>query len=238
VGADRVKDTLNPKTNKDILISGMRYEMLARNPFRVSHFLSASTHVVSGFDGDTRNWKVGLDYTIFGAPHRDGGNTILNYLNYPIYRNYWAFEVNPRLRAEYRGNMSAIPSPLFLTDDRLFRVGGYVGASLAGNRKGFKDESPDLLRPGKDGEIPILISRSTFRISYGWWHDTISGREYDLFQTSYTYNLDKSGLVGLTFSYELGNQEETGVYQNLFKIALGIKLDLTPDVPGSVAAGN
>jgi hypothetical protein len=59
--------------------------------------------------------------------------------------------------------------------------------------------------------------------AYHWAYETYSGRGLSLFQSSLTHNI-ADGHLGLTGSYGRGNDEDTGVLSNIYKISLTGKL--------------
>lgn len=78
-----------------------------------------------------------------------------------------------------------------------------------------------------------LLANVSGKVTYHWWTETYSGRQSSWLTSSLTYNLDRSGNLGLTFSYRNGLNEETGKKTDLFKISLNAKLcqELPSNVP-------
>ena len=66
------------------------------------------------------------------------------------------------------------------------------------------------------------IQRLHYEITYSWLYDFLSGRDYELLDTSLTFALDPKGHLGLTFSYRNGQLVETGQDVDLAKIALSV----------------
>jgi hypothetical protein len=48
------------------------------------------------------------------------------------------------------------------------------------------------------GYVPWWIQRIHDEISYGWLYDWLSGRDYELLDTSLSFALDEAGHLGLT----------------------------------------
>ena len=72
------------------------------------------------------------------------------------------------------------------------------------------------------GYVPWWIQRIHYEITYGWLYDFLSGRDYELLDTSLTFALDPKGHLGLTFSYRNGQLVETGQDVDLANIALSV----------------
>ena len=79
--------------------------------------------------------------------------------------------------------------------------------------------------PGELQEPPApswWIQRIHYEISYGWLYDFLSGRDYELLNTSLTFALDPKVHLGLTFSYRNGQLVATGQDVDLANIALSV----------------
>lgn len=81
----------------------------------------------------------------------------------------------------------------------------------------LKLESPN-------GLLKDLFQSTSGRIVYHSWIETYSGRSGSWLDTSLVHNLDPDGLVALTLSYRRGQNEDTGVRTDLYKVALSAKL--------------
>lgn len=220
---DHVHNKNVASKNVNLLTSGARYEFAYANLFDVRHHFGFSADLVSEIQGDTRNYAVSVDYFISGEPRREGPNTIFHYFNRPTIidpNKHWMIAVVPRLRAEYRGNMAPNPDPIFFNDRQVMRLGSQVSVSLFGNF--LRDENSSWFT-ADENTVPMLAARSLFKVSYGWWADTLSGREYSLFEASYTYNLDAKGLTGITLAYQRGDHDATGELVDTLKLTFGMK---------------
>ena len=70
--------------------------------------------------------------------------------------------------------------------------------------------------------VPWWIQRMHYEITYGWLYDWLSGRDYELLDTSLSFALDKAGHLGLTLSYRNGELVATGQKVDLANIALAV----------------
>ncbi len=68
-----------------------------------------------------------------------------------------------------------------------------------------------------------MLANLSGAISYHWDEELNSGRTYSLFTSSLTYNFTRAGNVGITASYNKGEDETTGVRSDVFDVALAIK---------------
>jgi hypothetical protein len=75
--------------------------------------------------------------------------------------------------------------------------------------------------PGTSGDF---LSHFVGSVTYHWAYETYSGRRLSWFDTSLTYNIDSDGYFGLTGTYQRGNDENTGVFANIYKISLTGKI--------------
>jgi hypothetical protein len=71
---------------------------------------------------------------------------------------------------------------------------------------------------------PDFISHFTSSTTYHWAYESYSASNFSWFQTALTYNIDKAGHLGWTGSYQRGQNENTGVFTNIYKIALTGKI--------------
>jgi hypothetical protein len=71
---------------------------------------------------------------------------------------------------------------------------------------------------------PDFISHFTSSTTYHWAYESYSGSSFSWFQTALTYNIDKAGHLGWTGSYQRGQNENTGAFTNIYKIALTGKI--------------
>jgi hypothetical protein len=99
------------------------------------------------------------------------------------------------------------PSP-FAERNEAFRAGPAVTVALDGIKE--------------FGYVPWWIQRIHYEITYGWLYNFLSGRDYELLDTSLTFALDPKGHLGLTLSYRNGKLVETGQDVDLANIALKV----------------
>ena len=71
---------------------------------------------------------------------------------------------------------------------------------------------------------PDFVSRFNGSITYHWAYETYSKTNLSWFQTALTYNLDQTGYIGLTASYQRGRDEDTGANTNVYKVSLTGKI--------------
>jgi hypothetical protein len=113
--------------------------------------------------------------------------------------------LDPSLLVQYASTMGGIKSLAFNNMDQALRVG------------------PQLILRLYPGTSEFL-SHFVGSVSYHWAYETYSSRSVSLFQSTLTYNIDKAGYIGLTGSYQRGNDEDTGVKSDLYKISLTGKI--------------
>ena len=102
----------------------------------------------------------------------------------------------------------ASTQPIFAEHNEAFRTGPTVTLAIDGIKE--------------FGYVPWWIQRMHYEITYGWLYDFLSGRDYELLDTSLTFALDEAGHLGLTFSYRNGQLVETGQDVDLANIALSV----------------
>jgi hypothetical protein len=121
---------------------------------------------------------------------------------------YFVITASPSLQAEYVAELGEVATqPIFAEHNEAFRAGPAVTLALDGV---------------KIDPVPWWIQRLHYEISYGWLYDFLSGRDYELLDTSLTFALDPKGHLGLTFSYRNGQLVETGQDVDLANIALSV----------------
>jgi hypothetical protein len=93
------------------------------------------------------------------------------------------------------------------------------------------NNSTEALRLGSQAVLRLLPGlgagdSTPFRatLTYAWATETYSGRSLTWFQSDLTYNLDPAGHIALGFTYKHGNDEDTGVFANSYRIGLTGKI--------------
>jgi hypothetical protein len=91
------------------------------------------------------------------------------------------------------------------------------------------NNSSEALRTGAQAVLrllPGLGETSPFRATwtYAWATEVYSGRSLSWFQTDLTYNLDPDGNFALGLTYKNGNDQDTGVFANSYRIGLTGKI--------------
>lgn len=61
-------------------------------------------------------------------------------------------------------------------------------------------------------------------LTYRWAEEIYTGRKLSWFQTEITYNIDPTGHLAVGFSYKRGNDEDTGVFANIYRLGLTGKI--------------
>jgi hypothetical protein len=61
-------------------------------------------------------------------------------------------------------------------------------------------------------------------VTYRWATEAYTGRNLSWFQSDVTYNLDPDGYVSVGFTYQRGNDEDTGAFTNVYQAGLRGKL--------------
>ncbi|MHC2432727.1 hypothetical protein [Bradyrhizobium sp. USDA 4451] len=100
-----------------------------------------------------------------------------------------------------------------------------IGKVLAFNN------STEALRVGTQAVLRLLpglgagdITPFRATLTYAWATEVYSGRNLSWFQTDLTYNLDSAGHIALGFTYKNGNDQDTGVFANSYRIGLTGKI--------------
>jgi len=210
VSFDRVTNTTAKSNDVNDLTFGFANEVALANFMQATHYFRLRAEEDSDFEGRAKNWAVIAEYQPFGNLQLEGGNSVFAYLGTPLPLGpNWFLTLSPKLRAEYRSSLNGSTDPIFTTNNQVLRVGPSVTMSLNGNTV-FED-------------VPWYIQRTHFRVTYGMLYDTLAQRNYNLLDTTLTYDLDEEGYIGLSLSYRLGQLETTGQNINLAKIALSAK---------------
>ncbi|SNT53107.1 hypothetical protein SAMN05216374_4621 [Tardiphaga sp. OK246] len=188
-------------------------EIALANYLQATHYVRGSVEALTDFDGRSKSWNVRVEYQPYGNPRMEGPNSLFAYLSTPLpLSSYFFLTVSPKLRAEYKSNLSGSPDPIFMNRNEAMRVGASVSAYIDGNAVGFSD-------------VPWYVQAMHFSVSYGWWHDAYSQRNYSIFDTSLGFNLDKSGLTAIAISYRKGQLDTTAANVDLTMVTLSTKFD-------------
>lgn len=211
VNFDRVSNSKEIADDVDNLTYGGVFEASIANVFAATQYFDVSGEVVSSFAGEAKNWSVDLTWQPVGGLSNEGGNTIFSYMGTPLpLGRYFFLTVSPKVAAEYVSDLSdASAQPIFAEHHEALRTGPTMTLALDGGPKG-------------SDYVPWWIQRMHYEITYGWLYDWLSGRDYELLDTSLTFALDKAGHLGLTFSYRNGELVETGQEVDLANIALSV----------------
>jgi hypothetical protein len=198
--------------NVDVLTFGGAGEASIANWGNATHFFTVKGDLVSSFDGGkTKNWAVIGEYHAVGNPSDEGGNTFFSYLGTPLKTGfqsaYWTF--TPKLRTEYRGALNGSDDPIFSDRNSAFRSGALLNFGL----------TVDNLF----GQLPADFGGINYQASWGWMRDWVSLREYELFDTVLTVNLNKARNIAVSLSYTRGELTETGKKVDVTKAGLAVK---------------
>ena len=210
VNFDRVSNSTKITNDVDNLTYGGVFEAGFANVFGATQYLDISGEVVTSFAGETKNWSVDLEWQPVGGIVPGGNNTIFSYMGTPLpFGRYFVITASPKLQAEYVNELGEVSTqPIFAEHNQAFRTGPAVILAIDGIKE--------------FGYVPWWIQRIHYEITYGWLYDFLSGRDYELLDTSLTFALDPKGHLGLTFSYRNGQLVETGQDVDLANIALSV----------------
>ena len=209
VSFDRVSNSTKTTNDVDNLIYGGVFEAGFANVFGATQYLDISGQLVSSFAGESKNWSIDLMWQPVGGVSNEGGNTIFSYMATPRpIGRYFFVTLSPKLQAQYVSDLSdASAQPIFAEHNEALRAGPAVTLALDGARFDY---------------IPWWVRRMHYEITYGWLYDLLSGRDYELLDTSLTFALDPAGHLGLTFSYRNGQLVATGQDVDQANVALSV----------------
>lgn len=198
--------------NVDVLTLGGAGETSIANWGNAMHFFTVKGDVVSSFvGGKTKNWAVIGEYHAVGNPSDEGGNTLFSYFGTPLKTGfqsaYWTF--TPKLRTEYRGSLNGSEDPIFGERTSAFRSGALLNFGL----------TVDNIF----GLLPADFGGVNYQASWGWMWDWAAQRDYQLFDTVLTINLNKAKNIATTLSYTRGEKMETGRKVDVTKAGLSLK---------------
>jgi hypothetical protein len=121
------------------------------------------------------------------------------------------FRFDPSLIAQHNAVAGKGQSLDFNDQNKAFQLGGQFAFTLFPH-----------LSPGDSEEDPF--NRWSANFGYRWTRETYTNRNLTLLSTGFTYNLDPNGYLGLGFSYDRGNDVDTGTFTNLYKVSLTGKI--------------
>ncbi len=150
------------------------------NVWGATQYLDISGEAVSSFAGDAKNWSIDLEWQPIGSVNPEGGNTIFSYMGTPLpFGRYFVITASPKLQAEYVSELwrASSTQPIFAEHNEAFRTGPAVTLAIDGIKE--------------FGYVPWWIQRIHYEITYGWLYDLLSGRDYELLDTSLTFALDR-----------------------------------------------
>jgi hypothetical protein len=210
VNFDRVSNSKTITRDVDNLTYGGVFEAGIANVWGATQYLDISGEAVTSFAGDAKNWSIGLEWQPVGGVNPEGGNTIFSYMGTPLpLGRYFVITGSPRLQAQYVGELGDVAGqPIFAERSEAFRIGPSMTLAIDGIKE--------------FGYVPWWIQRMHYEITYGWLYDLLSGRDYELLDTSLTFALDPKGHLGLTFSYRNGQLVATGQDVDQANIALSV----------------
>ncbi|MGY2986294.1 hypothetical protein [Bradyrhizobium sp. USDA 4508] len=141
-----------------------------------------------------------------------------NFINapYPLFN----FNVVPlyKLGADYMSQAGKITQPVFTDHSQALRVGPRVGLEI---------------QPVSGlGLWPSWFENFNLVASYSFLQDALSPRNYYLFDSTVTYNIDKDGNYAVSGNYRRGRLDETGARVDQIMLGFAIKLNDLPSVTG------
>jgi len=208
---DRLRNSVDTDKNTDNLTFGGLGQAGYANFMRATHYFSATGEVVSSFtDGKPKNWAISAFYQPFGNPERNGSNTFFAYLGtpLPITKDIY-YSISPKLVSEYRSALNDSTDAIFGSRKDALRSGPTVTFGLGAD---------NILE-----KVPTVIQSVYFQATWGWLWDWLSQRDYQLLDTSLTFNIDPESHLGLTLSYTYGEDAKTGNKTNTTKVGLSAK---------------
>lgn len=121
----------------------------------------------------------------------------------------FSYLFTPSLLAQYNRLVSNDSGLAFNDRRNAYRLGPQLGLKI---------------RPlAQDVAEDDIWSRWLITASYHWGYEFERGKDIELLNAAFTYNLDEVGHIGVTASYQRGNDEDTGVRANLFRVGLSGK---------------
>ncbi|MGT2501219.1 hypothetical protein ACVOMS_11080 [Bradyrhizobium guangxiense] len=194
--------------NANVLTYGFSSEALfARIPDLGSGiwqvYTRARANVISDFSGLTKSYSATAEIEPLSDTYRIGSNIPVGQIGY-----FWFY---PLVRAQYFERASKlVKDPIFDTRDQVLRAGPVISLN-------FVPQDDRDVDPNKPPPTPKWL----FNVTYSWYRDFYSGRTFDHFNPSVTYNFTDN--IGLTLAYESGKIEQTGKKVDLTTISLSVK---------------
>ena len=192
----------------DVLSFGGSSEIGLGPTFLGDQYLRIKGALNTNFEFDPQSWSATAEWQPFSNKLGLSAPIFIPHLPLTV-------EIDPILRGQILQRINGSTLPVFSQHDQLWRGGPAVGLTI----KPKKDEIGDI----QDGFLPKWLQPSGFNLSYGALFDTYTGKEYYLLNTSLTFPLDEQGHIGLKFSYQRGQNEETGIWVDQAMIGLGVK---------------
>jgi hypothetical protein len=119
------------------------------------------------------------------------------------------YKLNPEIRTLYDRAQDDGDHIFFSNEEDAIRIGPEVTLLMK------------LFGPGLViWEDYFDLSKFLFKTTYSWDYETNSGRDFSWLDTSLTYNLGKSGHLGLTASYQNGYSQDVGERTEVGKLSL------------------
>jgi hypothetical protein len=200
------------KSNLDNLTFGVIGEVGLQNmsigTAPITNYLRIKGGTTTDFEGVLKSWRIGGEW-------QPVSNALG--LGAPVPVNLLRATVTPTLkvRAEYAGIIGKTAQPIFAYHNEAIRIGPTVGL---------------LFAPVKlDGYWPTWLQNMSLGLSYSFLQDLRSPARYGLFDAAFTYFMDENKTLGLTFTYQRGQLDQTGAKSDTFLAGLSLKLyqDLT-----------
>lgn len=123
--------------------------------------------------------------------------------------------IEPTLIAQYNALTGRGQSLDFNDQSRAFQTGGDISLVFGATQY--------YLYQLKMNKEDSWFARWNANVGYRWTRETYSNRDLTLFTAGLTYNLDRNGHFGLGFSYQRGNEADTGTFTNIYRMGLTAK---------------
>jgi hypothetical protein len=170
---------------------------------------------------------------------------------YPYIANYFQLRgggADDNIKKTSNANITAVWIPVYSSDyfhihDPFNPIDGWPGrirfdpelwvqyAAVTGRNRtlSFNDQS-EALRVGPQVALRFypgtseLLAHFRASVIYHWGYEVYSQRPITNLQANITYNLDTDGHLGLSLNYQRGQDEDTGVFSNVYLVSLTGKL--------------
>jgi hypothetical protein len=120
---------------------------------------------------------------------------------------YLGYSFDPQVLVQFASTTDTSKPLLFTSRGQALRIGPQLSL---------------LLFPFQENDD--FWSRVHANLTFHWWYEALYGAQNHWLKASATYDLDKNRNFGLTFSYQEGQNEETGKSTNLYLISLTGKI--------------